>query len=231
MRAPPALHRGASRCDPPHHGHATQRSRQAGWDAGIKSSGTRQLSEALASWPQVPPPGGGYGPHLRALVEELAEQGAVRIRCGGPRLESNDGKVWSADRFFLGGNITGEGSSGGGSPETQGTADARIYKSQRSFPGSRQLRPGYRVPFVPGRLRVSLHFAEIVHRNLGTRVFTVLLERKPVLVGYEPLRAGFATPDAKTFEIEVADGFLDIDFLAERAEPMISAIEIERVEN
>jgi hypothetical protein len=33
----------------------------------------------------------------------------------------------------------------------------------------------------------------------------------------------------ETFEIEVDDGFLDLDFLAETGEPMVAGIEIERI--
>jgi hypothetical protein len=76
---------------------------------------------------------------------------------------------------------------------------------------------------------VSL-YAETAFKKPGSRVFGALLERRVVLESYEPRRAGFATAEVKSFDVEVRDGFLDLDFLAERADPTISAIAIERRE-
>ena len=78
---------------------------------------------------------------------------------------------------------------------------------------------------------MSLHFAEVAFREPGHRSFSVLLQRKRVLERYEPLGAGFGTAEAKTFETRVDLGFLDLDFLAESDEPVISALEIEMKES
>ena len=190
----------------------------------------RPLRDALAAWPGLQAAASRHGAELRSTVEELVERGAVRINCGGQRFESKDGRVWSADRFYLGGMGAREESTAAGSPPTPATQEAPLFQSHRSFAGDRQIRPAYRVPIPAGRYAVSLYFAEKSYKEAGSRVFGILLERKVALESYEPLRAGFAATEVKSFEVEIRDGFLDLDFLAERANPMISAIAIERRE-
>jgi hypothetical protein len=74
---------------------------------------------------------------------------------------------------------------------------------------------------------VTLHFAEIVLHDAGDRVFDVLLEGRKVLDGYSPGRKGFAAADARTFEVDVEDGVLDIEFARRSPNvPLVSAIEI-----
>jgi hypothetical protein len=75
---------------------------------------------------------------------------------------------------------------------------------------------------------VGLHFAETEAGKTGRRIFGALLERRTVLAGYEPLRAGFATAQVQSFEVEVTDGFLDLDFLAEEPNPILSGLSVER---
>ena len=78
--------------------------------------------------------------------------------------------------------------------------------------------------------RVNLHIAEIFYRERGQRSFSVLLEGKPVLESYEPLAAGFSKAETRSFEVDVTDGFLDIEFRHGGADnPKISAISIERI--
>ncbi|MBI4604523.1 MAG: hypothetical protein HY721_21385 [Planctomycetes bacterium] len=190
----------------------------------------RPLTEALAAWPGSQAEASRHGTELRSTVEDLAERGAVRINCGGARFESKDGQVWSADRFFLGGVGAFEPVVAAGVLAIPGAADALLHRSSRSFPGDRRIRPAYRVPLPAGRYAVSLHFAEVSFKQAGSRIIGALLERQVVLENYEPLHAGFAAAEVKSFEVEVHDGFLDLDFLAEKADPVISAIAIERRE-
>jgi hypothetical protein len=82
------------------------------------------------------------------------------------------------------------------------------------------------VPVVPGRYQVGLHFATLQAVRPGARLFTVLLEGNTALDAYEPPSSHSSDADIKTFEVDVADGFLDLDFLAERGDPRISGIEI-----
>ena len=76
---------------------------------------------------------------------------------------------------------------------------------------------------------MTLHFAEISFAEPGKRTFGVVLEGKKVLEGYEPpLKAGAPVAEEKVFQVEVLDGFLDVEFLREREDPTVSAIAIER---
>ena len=93
---------------------------------------------------------------------------------------------------------------------------------------------GYRIPLPAGRYRIVLHFAEIYwglpHALGGKRVFGVLAEGRPVLESYDPGAAGFATATTKDFEVEVRDGWLDIEFVPRVGDPKFAAIQIEPLE-
>jgi serine/threonine protein kinase/WD40 repeat protein len=200
----------------------------AAWLVSRSHGPRRPWREELAVWPEAHAGAGSHGSTFRAVAEQLAGSG-VRINCGGPVLSSASGRTWWADRFFASG-AAAETKPRSAQHPVDGTEDDGLYRNYRLFPGARQLRPGYSVPIIPGRYRVSLHFAEVTRRQPMPRVFTVLLERKVVLEAYEPLSRGFAAAGIKTVEVDVDDCVLDLDFLSERSDPMISALEIERVE-
>jgi hypothetical protein len=48
--------------------------------------------------------------------------------------------------------------------------------------------------------------------------------------GHDPLRAGFAVPDVRSFQVMIEDGALDVDFVAHRDHPLIAALEVETVD-
>jgi tetratricopeptide (TPR) repeat protein len=191
----------------------------------------KPLPEVLASWPAAPGAGsGGHGAALRSVVEDLAANRRLRIDCGSAEASTVDGKAWKADRFFLGGwtPMAVAGTTGKDSPEE---AEGSLHRSLRSFPGPRQIRPAYSVPLLPGRYRVHLHAAERTEARRGARIFTVLLEGRSVLDSWQPLSQGTAPFESRSFEVDIRDGFLDLDFLAEEDEPALSALEIERLED
>ncbi|MBI4602978.1 MAG: protein kinase [Planctomycetes bacterium] len=157
----------------------------------------------------------------REALEELRRTGAIRIDCGGREHRSADGKRWLADRFYVGGVSSGDFYSG----DVAGTEEDPLYLSERYFRG----QGGYRIPLFSGSCRVTLHFAEIALTTPGVRRFDVVLEGRKVLADYEPLKAGFATADVKSFTVSVEDGVLDIDFVARSENPMITAIEVEKL--
>ncbi len=66
-------------------------------------------------------------------------------------------------------------------------------------------------------------------REPGSRRFDVSIEGRTVLEDYEPLAAGFAVAQRKSFDVEVSDGFLEIDFFPRVGWPAVSAIEVERL--
>jgi tetratricopeptide (TPR) repeat protein len=154
------------------------------------------------------------------------------------------GGVWSRDRFFIGGwRQTGQNKDL--NPIIQpdqdrqefrekinGAAYDRPYRTARHFPRL-LLDSGYRIPVPPGTYRVTLHFADLLYSHPGRRKFDVFLEDQKVLWEYAPNRVGFATADIHAFTVAVSDGFLDLQLrrtLLVRRDPMISALEVERVD-
>lgn len=162
----------------------------------------------------------GRGAEILWILEELSQGRALRINCGGEEHRGRAGIVWSRDRFFTGGRRIAT------SVEIASTDDDPLYQSQRSFARGTIRPAGYRVPVPSGRYRVTLHFAEIEVKELELRYFDASLEGERVLPRHIPLRAGFATAAAETFETEVRDGMLDIDFEQRSREPIIAALEI-----
>jgi hypothetical protein len=215
---------------------------EALWDLWITLSILdlrRTPGEALAAFP-LQAQGGDIEDSTRRgemhwLLSTLQGGQPVRINCGGLEHKSQDGRLWARDAFFTGGSVyCGHHFSKRKFPapgrqyekEIAGTEDAPLYQTERFFPfGGRP--GGYRIPLPPGRYRVSLHFAEIVTSDSGGRRFDVRLEGRPILEDYEPLAAGFATAEKKTFEVTVEDGFFDIEFIHRTGDPKISALEIE----
>jgi len=203
------------------------------WDAWLELGARRLRRAPAAILAAMPAAAGGRGADLRWTLEALARREAIRINCGGESYRSPAGQSWSHDQLFLSGfRFSGEYRNGTRAVyhgEIQGTEDDPIYQTERWFP--RSCAPaGYRIPLVPGRYRVTLCFAEIHHRGPGQRTFDVLLEGKPVLEGFEPLAAGFATAHSRTFVVEVADAFLDIELVHRKELPKLSGIEIERLD-
>jgi serine/threonine protein kinase/WD40 repeat protein len=184
------------------------------------------LGEALASWPVAAAAASRHGAERRSTAEDLAARGVVRINCGGTRIETKEGVVWSADQFFLGGMYMLDEQPAPGQLQNRTAASSAIYDSQRAFSGSQQIRPAYRVPVPPGRYTVTLHFAEKFARNPGERVFGALIEGHVVFEGYEPPRLRAGAAGTRSFEVEVRDGFLDLDFLSGRGSPVVSGLEV-----
>jgi hypothetical protein len=57
------------------------------------------------------------------------------------------------------------------------------------------------------------------------------IEGKEVLKDYAPLLAkGFAIADPKSFDVEVSDGLLNIEFVQRAGAPMVSAVQIETMD-
>ncbi len=152
----------------------------------------------------------------------------IRINCNGHEYRDADGILWSEDRFFTGPVPDDELYV----QPTDGAAEA-IYRRQRGFPVHLRTPAGYRLPLPDGQYQVTLHFMEVFHTVHHTsaawrRNFDIYLEGELRVRGYEVSDAGFATVDAKTFEVSVNDGVLDIEFVSRVVIPVISAIEVER---
>jgi WD40 repeat protein/tRNA A-37 threonylcarbamoyl transferase component Bud32 len=192
-------------------------------------------AEVLEALPAgAAPPAGGPGADLRWALEELRDRRAVRLNSGGEAYVDASGAVWGKDRFYRGGfRFFGDRSGGGSAPFTGPIARTDrdpLYQTERSFPRSTVPPRGYSLPLPPGRYRLTLHFAEILHREPGRRTFDVFVERSRVLAGHEPFRAGFAAAEDWSFEVKVDDGFLDVVFEPQAGSAKVSAIEVLRLD-
>ena len=148
----------------------------------------------------------------------------IRISAGelNPLFAYNDtnGNIWSPDQFFDGTGDTYKVGKG-----IRLTEDDVIYRTERFGPGM-----AYTVPVPPAVYRVNLHFCELFHRNAGERIFNVLLEGIMVIENLD-VAAIFGgrrfRAYMETFDVEVADGFLNIDFNASGSfYPQITGFEI-----
>ncbi|QHT65774.1 choice-of-anchor D domain-containing protein [Rhodocytophaga rosea] len=150
------------------------------------------------------------------------------VNAGGPEINYN-GKIWSADQYFTG----GETYSNFNIEDIEGTADDDLYKTERNSP-TKQF--SYNFPVVsPDTYTVKLHFAEIYMGATGggygaarERVFDVNIEGGTIELDdfdiYEEI--GPMKAVIKTFNVTVTDGMLNINFTATIDQPKISAIEI-----
>ncbi len=198
----------------------------------------RTPEETLAAFPHVDETTDdtGRGARLREALERLIQDGAVRVNCGGERHVGADGKTWLSDGFFTSGSRYFEyGLTGVKRPftgEVLGTDEDLLYQSHRWFAAQALSPPGYRIPLPAGRYRVVLHFAEIFDEGESPpepqRAFDVRLEDRVVLHEYEPAAAGLATATQQVFDVEVRDGWLDVQFVHRVAAPAVAAIEVER---
>jgi tetratricopeptide (TPR) repeat protein len=177
-----------------------------------------------------------YGLDIRWALERLQRREPILIRCGTEAFRDREDRLWGRDRFHGAGFAYGEDIWTPMIPrpphyytgDIAKTEDDDLYRRERWFPAEEISRYYYRVPLPPGRYRVVLHCAEVFPRiEPGKRVFGIRLEGKLVRPDYEPLQAGFATADQLPFEVEVADGFLDLGFEPILQNPKLSALEIE----
>lgn len=139
-----------------------------------------------------------------------------RLNAGGKVVEQNNIQ-WKADKYFKGTSQTFDNSTAVTNTETPA-----LFNSERFGENF-----GYRIPVKSGNYTVSLHFVETYFDAAAARIFSVAIENKEVIKDYDLWKdAGNAIAVTKTFEVNVSDGFLEINFSATVNNAKISAIEI-----
>lgn len=111
----------------------------------------------------------------------------------------------------------------------QNTDDDSIYQSQRSHKGLFGLQAPLRYRFFVdnGTYEIKLHFAETYFIAPGKRVFDINAEGQKLYAGLDIYEeAGQNTALIKTFNVNVGDGTLNIDFIPKKNHPMVAGIEI-----
>jgi serine/threonine protein kinase/predicted Zn-dependent protease len=211
-------------------------------------------AKVLELFPQAEGDGAGssYASDLQWLLERLSRREPIRIDCGAREDgRGSRGEDWGRDRFYRGGRWTPTWFPWlpwvykySYSDEIDGTEDDPLYRTERWFP-EEEVEGGYRIPLPKGFYRIALGFAEISNTLLGThkrdmawiekqgagpRRFAVQVEGRIAVEDCEPVRKGFAAADVHAVETEVLDGILEIRLLPKVGDPIISAIEIQRLE-
>ncbi|GAA0230615.1 malectin domain-containing carbohydrate-binding protein [Haladaptatus pallidirubidus] len=178
-----------------------------------------------------------------------------RVNVGGPRIPMSDGSPdWDRDseqrpsRF---GNARESGSHtnttndriGTTSSVPRGTPEAvfqsRRYDANNPNDFSDDTEMQYRFPVEGGKYVVRLYFVESYFGNSdwndydekGPRKFDVEIEGKRVLDDYDMYEElGHDRGTVKSFAVEPKDGTIDVRFLHEVEDPMLSGIEVVRVD-
>ncbi|HEX8788251.1 MAG TPA: glycoside hydrolase family 2 TIM barrel-domain containing protein [Telluria sp.] len=182
------------------------------------------------------------GAHGNAVVTDvvdwmLAPDNARNLYLAAGQIEtglvSSAGHRYGSDNFFVGGQ---------GSPlepdspygtrfgtHVQNVADAR---DAALWAAVRHGSFGYRIPLENGHYRVRLGFLEPVKdARPGERRFSVAANGATVLPGLDIVAAAGAPATAitRSFDVEVQDGSLRLDFVPEVGEAVLSNLVVERL--
>jgi hypothetical protein len=161
--------------------------------------------------------------HLRRAVEPMLGD-AARINAGGPSL--NLAADWCMDSFFCDG-ISALSSL---NLPIASTLDDELYLSERTSNDAMGSRFKYRLPVEDGDYRLELHFAEYSAANPGERVFDVLLEGNLILDDYDIVQSvGTLSTDVRSFDVEILDGCIELEFIGSSGQPKLSGIEVLRL--
>ncbi|MBC6462684.1 carboxypeptidase regulatory-like domain-containing protein [Actinomadura sp. HBU206391] len=136
------------------------------------------------------------------------------------------GDTWSPDQAYRAGSAGYQGSSSTRSTSRAiaGTSDPALYQTARE--GMYE----YRYDNVPnGVYTVELNFAELGNTKPNKRIFDVLIEGAEVLPSLDiALEAGNFTALKRTYQVTVADGQLNVRFVAHSGygKPLVNAIRV-----
>ena len=157
---------------------------------------------------------------------DIADPFPLLINCGGSGyIESDTGKTWLADRFFIGG-LTYDRA---GTYNIQERVPNEMYRTGRFGPFR------YEITAPVGVYDITLHFAETSLSGNGTRVFNVSLEDTVTYPELDIVALGGGVnfvPIVLKSQVIVTDGLLSIAFanlIPDRKNPIVSGIEVRYV--
>lgn len=143
------------------------------------------------------------------------------INTGGTSFTASDNTLYQADSFFSG------GSSSDFAVAIGGTEDDTIYQSHRWQMGGFS----YNLPIDNGDYNVTLQFAETYFNDAGSRVFHVDAENARIVTGLDVFaEVGATSAYQTTATVTVIDGSLDLDFVSNIENPMVSGIKVSAVQ-
>jgi subtilisin family serine protease len=159
-----------------------------------------------------------------SLIVSAYQQG---VNAGGNSYTDGSGDAWAVDQKYKTGSwgYTDKSSTTSTRKAIGGTTDPLLYQSQRIAPYA------YRFDNVPnGVYQVEFKFAELdAKMKNGKRMFDVIVENSLVLPAHDiAYDVGTLVADNHTFFIEVADGRMDVRFIARAGSdnPVINALRI-----
>lgn len=181
-----------------------------------EGAGQTGIAQKMALPPDAPQP-----PPMKVPVKASGNR-TVRIRCGNQDYLAADSNIWQSDRYFIGGHIA----PGPKEPVTN-FADSGLYAYCRT--GDKNFR--YSIPLPNGKYELKLGFVEPVCTDVKQRVFDVTINRVLELSNFDPFVAaeGKGRLLVKTFSAVVTEGKLNIDFLGDIGNPIVSTIEVNPV--
>lgn len=155
----------------------------------------------------------GPDPGNAILIDPSRGDTYLAINVGGQEFESSDGFIYQADAHYNGGKAYSTKVS------IDKTQDDLLYQSERlgNF--------NYRLPVANGSYQLVLQFAEIFWTEIGKRQFEFAISDAVVETDFDMLK--FSPPfEAISYvvNVEVTDGFLDLDFRSKVDAGKLSAI-------
>ncbi len=146
----------------------------------------------------------------------LANAVPVLINAGGAQFADSIGRTFQADADFSGGQV------GQSSPyDVQNTPDDSLFTAWREGASF-----SYAIPVTNGHYSLTLEFADPVFAAAGQRTFNVTAEAAPILNGFDIAASagGSGIAVAKSFDVNVTDGTLNLSFTGVVNNALISAI-------
>jgi Malectin domain len=147
-----------------------------------------------------------------------------RINAGGPPFTDSNDNAW-VDQFFNTGTTLSTTNS---IDLTAAQADETLYKTCRLDPvGGPSMR--YRPVAVTGKqYLIKLHFAELQKDAAGQRKFQLRLDGVVKLNNFDVFAEAGGRDKAitRSFEVTSIRTYINIRFLQQVGEPMVSAIEV-----
>ncbi|MGC1242924.1 MAG: putative Ig domain-containing protein [Chryseosolibacter sp.] len=147
----------------------------------------------------------------------------IRINLGGPLVKINDIE-WQASNYNSGGIASSKPSQ-----SIANTTSDIIYQTELLGNFTMNVPVG-----GVGLYDLTLHFAELVYKNVGERIFNVSVENNQYsLVNYDMFaKAGFATALIENFDnIMVEDGHLTVIFTGVKNNAKLGALEVRYGDN
>ena len=154
--------------------------------------------------PPLPPAGAGY---------------VLRLNCGANQnYTDRQGRLWQADKGVL---RKGDGGAVRRSPRPIAQTDVpEIYLTE--WYGM----PRFELAVTPGRYRLRLHFAETHNSAPGQRIFSVMVNRLPLVEHFDPARDGINTAVVVERAVVASLGKIVVEFIKETGQPLINALEL-----